>query len=78
MPRVRGIENNPIGRTAAGGVFILLDCAPRIGGHFGDDSMGKGDRKTRRGKIYNGSYGKTRAKDPAKRRKKLKKAAAKR
>jgi 30S ribosomal protein S31 len=22
--------------------------------------MGKGDRRTRRGKIYNGSYGKTR------------------
>ena len=40
--------------------------------------MGKGDRKSRRGKIYNGSYGKTRAKDPAKRRKKLKKAASKR
>jgi 30S ribosomal protein S31 len=23
-------------------------------------TMGKGDRRTRRGKIYNGSYGKTR------------------
>jgi 30S ribosomal protein S31 len=34
--------------------------------------VGKGDRKTRRGKIYRGSFGKTRAKDPAK-----KKAAAK-
>jgi 30S ribosomal protein S31 len=39
--------------------------------------MGKGDRKTRRGKIYNGSFGKSRPKDPAKRRKKAK-AAAKR
>ena len=29
--------------------------------------MGKGDRKTRRGKIYNGSFGKSRPKDPAKR-----------
>jgi 30S ribosomal protein S31 len=34
--------------------------------------VGKGDRKTRRGKIYRGSFGKTRAKDPTK-----KKAAAK-
>jgi 30S ribosomal protein S31 len=32
--------------------------------------MGKGDRKTRRGKIYRGSFGKTRAKDPAKKKKK--------
>jgi 30S ribosomal protein S31 len=36
--------------------------------------MGKGDRKTRRGKIYRGSFGKSRPKDPAKHRKK---AAAK-
>jgi len=28
--------------------------------------VGKGDRKTRRGKIYRGSFGKTRPKDPAK------------
>jgi 30S ribosomal protein S31 len=34
--------------------------------------VGKGDRKTRRGKIYAGSFGKSRPKDPAKR-----KAAAK-
>ncbi|MBK7251537.1 MAG: 30S ribosomal protein THX [Gammaproteobacteria bacterium] len=27
--------------------------------------MGKGDRKSRRGKIYRGSFGKTRPKDPA-------------
>jgi ribosomal small subunit protein bTHX len=38
--------------------------------------VGKGDRRSRRGKIYNGSFGKTRTKDPAKRRKKLKRAAA--
>jgi ribosomal small subunit protein bTHX len=31
--------------------------------------MGKGDRKTRRGKIYRGSFGRSRAKDPRKRRK---------
>ncbi len=31
--------------------------------------MGKGDRKTRRGKLYRGSFGKSRAKDPSKRRK---------
>jgi len=36
--------------------------------------MGKGDRRTRRGKIYAGSFGKTRVKDPAK---KKKRAAAK-
>ena len=32
--------------------------------------MGKGDRKTRRGKIYRGSFGKSRPKDPAKAKKK--------
>jgi ribosomal small subunit protein bTHX len=32
--------------------------------------MGKGDRRTRRGKIYRGSFGKTRRKDPAKKKKK--------
>jgi 30S ribosomal protein S31 len=32
--------------------------------------MGKGDRKTRRGKIYRGSFGKSRPKDPAKKKKK--------
>jgi 30S ribosomal protein S31 len=35
--------------------------------------MGKGDSKTRRGKIYKGSFGKSRPKDPARK----KKAAAK-
>jgi ribosomal small subunit protein bTHX len=39
--------------------------------------MGKGDSRTRRGKIYQGSFGKTRAKDPAKKRARLKKAAKK-
>lgn len=38
--------------------------------------MGKGDRKTRRGKIYRGSFGKTRAKDPAKRAQQKKKESA--
>ena len=28
--------------------------------------MGKGDQRTRRGKIYRGSFGKSRRKDPAK------------
>jgi ribosomal small subunit protein bTHX len=32
--------------------------------------MGKGDPRTRRGKIYQGSFGKSRPKDPGKRRKK--------
>ena len=31
--------------------------------------MGKGDRKTRRGKLYRGSFGKSRPKDPSKHRK---------
>ncbi len=44
--------------------------------------MGKGDRKTRRGKIYRGSFGKSRPKDPTKGKtttaKKSSSAAAKR
>jgi ribosomal small subunit protein bTHX len=28
--------------------------------------MGKGDQRTRRGKIYRGSFGKSRRKDPGK------------
>jgi 30S ribosomal protein S31 len=35
--------------------------------------MGKGDPRTKRGKIYQGSFGKTRPKDP----KRAKKTAAK-
>lgn len=31
--------------------------------------MGKGDRKTRRGKLYRGSFGKSRRKDPRKHKK---------
>jgi 30S ribosomal protein S31 len=30
--------------------------------------VGKGDRKTRRGKIYRGSFGKSRPKDPDKKK----------
>jgi 30S ribosomal protein S31 len=37
--------------------------------------MGKGDHRTRRGKIYRGSFGKLRPKDPAKRKKKTARAA---
>jgi ribosomal small subunit protein bTHX len=37
--------------------------------------MGKGDPRSRRGKIYQGSFGKSRAKDPAKRKKKAQRAA---
>jgi 30S ribosomal protein S31 len=33
--------------------------------------MGKGDPKTRRGKIYKGSFGKSRPKDPSSRKKKV-------
>jgi 30S ribosomal protein S31 len=38
--------------------------------------MGKGDKRTRRGKIYQGSFGKTRPKDPTRKNKKKKTAAA--
>jgi 30S ribosomal protein S31 len=40
--------------------------------------MGKGDSRSRRGKIYQGSFGKSRPKDPAKKRTKAKKKAGKR
>lgn len=36
--------------------------------------MGKGDRRTRRGKIYRGTFGKSRPKSPAKKKKKKKAA----
>jgi 30S ribosomal protein S31 len=36
--------------------------------------VGKGDRKTRRGKIYRGSFGKSRPKDPSKNKNKKKTA----
>jgi 30S ribosomal protein S31 len=41
--------------------------------------VGKGDRRTRRGKIYAGSFGKSRPKDPkvAKKKTAVKPAAAK-
>jgi 30S ribosomal protein S31 len=39
--------------------------------------MGKGDSRSRRGKIYQGSFGKSRPKDPAKKRARAKKAARK-
>jgi 30S ribosomal protein S31 len=39
--------------------------------------MGKGDSRSRRGKIYQGSFGKSRPKDPAKKRARAKKAAKK-
>jgi 30S ribosomal protein S31 len=39
--------------------------------------MGKGDRKTRRGKIYRGSFGKSRPKDPDKKRTPVKSAGKK-
>lgn len=39
--------------------------------------MGKGDHRSRRGKIYQGSFGKTRPKDPTKGKKKKKTTKAK-
>jgi 30S ribosomal protein S31 len=41
---------------------IFWACSP---GHLRSVEVGKGDRKTRRGKIYRGSFGKSRPKDPA-------------
>ncbi len=43
----------------------------------GVDEMGKGDIRSRRGKIYNGSFGKTRPKDPARAKKRAAKKTAK-
>lgn len=47
----------------------LLDSAPgylrqRSGVNQSENCMGKGDIKSRRGKIYRGSFGKSRPKDP--------------
>jgi 30S ribosomal protein S31 len=39
--------------------------------------MGKGDRRTKRGKLYAGSFGKSRPKDPAKKKAKAKTKAKK-
>jgi ribosomal small subunit protein bTHX len=39
--------------------------------------VGKGDRKTRRGKIYRGSFGKSRPKDPDKNKPVAKRAPTK-
>ena len=41
---------------------------PRIQRHQ-ESTVGKGDRKTRRGKIYAGSFGKSRPKDASKNKK---------
>jgi 30S ribosomal protein S31 len=40
--------------------------------------MGKGDHRSKRGKIYQGSYGKTRPHDPVKKKKRAAKKASKR
>jgi 30S ribosomal protein S31 len=39
--------------------------------------MGKGDRRTKRGKLYAGSFGKSRPKDPSKKAKAKAKAKKK-
>jgi len=39
--------------------------------------MGKGDSRTRRGKIYQGSFGKSRPKDPARKKRQTKQTARK-
>jgi 30S ribosomal protein S31 len=40
--------------------------------------MGKGDPRSRRGKIYQGSFGKSRPKDPAKKKRRAAKKATRR
>jgi len=50
-----GINRLPPRRQRKGASFRIQEL-----------SVGKGDRKTRRGKIYRGSFGKSRPKDPAK------------
>jgi 30S ribosomal protein S31 len=47
-----------------------LDFAPLIAS-IRSVFMGKGDSRTRRGKIYQGSFGKSRPKDPAKKKKRI-------
>ena len=42
-----------------------------------ESMMGKGDSRSRRGKIYQGSFGKTRPKDPARAKKRAAKKSAK-
>jgi 30S ribosomal protein S31 len=56
------------GEVAAGAADILASLDRRTDGEI----MGKGDLRTRRGKIYNGSHGKTR---PGKAKKKVEGAA---
>ena len=40
--------------------------------------MGKGDHRSRRGKIYQGSFGKLRPKDPAKKKRRAAKKSTRR
>jgi 30S ribosomal protein S31 len=53
------------------GETMAVRADGRLRARFGQEfrRMGKGDRRTRRGKLYRGSFGKTRAKDPAKKKK---------
>jgi 30S ribosomal protein S31 len=57
----RGAESSACRRAAystVGGELTGRLYFPQL--PAGDLNMGKGDRRTRRGKIYNGSYGKKR------------------
>jgi len=57
---------------------FAVNCRPRNARQQSRSSaVGKGDRKTRRGKIYAGSFGKSRPKDPAKKKAAAKKATRK-
>ena len=75
-PRQRGhrrsrkrARHRPAGPSAP----IWYTPAPDFPGFMEPSFMGKGDRRTRRGKLYRGSFGKTRAKDPAKKKRAAKK-----
>ena len=47
-------------RVQSPAVFIKEFVDPKSDKLLGSDTMGKGDQRTRRGKIIRGSYGKTR------------------
>ena len=65
-------DGTPKGTGAPGAESI--DCARAALARWQELAVGKGDRKTRRGKIYNGSFGKSRPKDPTKKKKTAAKA----
>ena len=66
---IKSLEAGPLlpDRVAATGLVRVHDREKAL--------MGKGDQRTRRGKIYRGSFGKARLKDPTKEKRKAAKGA---